>query len=91
VLSVALAESFGQEPTLGIISFTVGAQGQRLLRYLLLFLTRQEEPLVSEVSDRMNQADSMKDVVAVENSDVLICDHHHLVADSTVFWHFLEL
>ena len=50
----------------------VAAGAQANTWNLFAFLFRQEEALVGQLCNRLNQADSVEDVVAVEQPDILI-------------------
>lgn len=65
VLAVALAVSFRDEPVLLVLAAAVRAQTQRLLVDELLLFAGQEEALTRELGNRMDQANTMVDVVAV--------------------------
>lgn len=78
-----------------VLSLAVGAEAQfcRLCHVLLLveaplniFLLspRQKKPFIGKLNYLVNQANSMVDMVAVEQPDVLIGDQHLLAAHRAV-------
>lgn len=74
-----------------VLGAAVRAKAQRFLVNQLLLFPSQEEPLGSKLGNRVDQADSVVDVVAVKDSNVLIRNQNVLIADLTNVWHLLDL
>ena len=64
-----------------IVCFTIGAETKRLLLNFLLLFPGQKETLISHLGNGVDHTDSMIDMTAVKESNILISDQHILPAN----------
>ena len=72
-----------------VFFLAIGAQTEWLIFDGFLLLSCQEESLASQLSNEMNQTNSVVNVIAVQESYVFVSDQHILFAQLAILWHLL--
>ena len=74
-----------------VFFLAIGAQTEWLIFDGFLLLSCQEESLASQLSNEMNQTNSVVNVIAVQESYVFVSDQHIRLAQLATLWHSLYL
>jgi len=75
-----------------VLCLASGTQTQRLILDGLLLLPGQKESLAGQLSDEMNQTNSVVNVITIQKSNVFVGDQHILLAQFAILRHlFLVL
>lgn len=91
VFSVSFAKSLVQISMLTVFVFAAWTKTKRLVFYLFLLVSCQEEPLVGCLSNPVDQTDSMEDVVAVQESNIFVSNEDAFVTKFALLPHGFRL
>lgn len=75
-----------------VFFLAIGTQTEWLIFDRFLLLSCQKESLAGQLSNEMNEANSVVNVIAIQESYVFVGDQHILFAQLAILWHlFLVL